>query len=516
LPATAAATSSQAEIDSAVTKAVAYARSQQDATGAIPGFGGDWAVTSLAAAGVDTASVRLAPADPTLQDWALGEYGAGEWAEEPPTGNATDYERAILVAHAAGLDPARVSTLANLPAQLAGRWNQITGSFGEASSNATAFGILALRVTPLPAWALAPAVDFLRRNQHDDGGWGFPAVPSPADRAEPSEEDMTGAAIAALCEAGVPAYDPDVVAALGFLQGRLINATGAVEYRWGGTNADVNAWVISGLNACGIDPQSDAWTTGAGKTPVDYLLSLQVPAGAEAGGFGYESAGGADFYATQDTLRALAGGVFTARPVSVRPAPTVAAGTPVPHLLAIQLAPGNVRICKVMAAAEATLPVVLAAAETGSQPAGCVSSFAIAGGKLTSLDGVEPEGEDETWLLRLDRGAQAAAAEQPIGFGDLISLRLGAIGGAGGGSQGPAGPAGPVGPVGPTGPQGATGSKGDTGPQGAAGPEGPQGKQGKRGPRGKAARNAEISCRAKHRGQPKAKVRCQVKPGGRR
>lgn len=518
LPATAAATSNQSEIDAAITSAVTYARSQQDASGAIPGFGGDWMVTALAAAGVDADSIRLAPADPSLQDFTLGEYGVGEWAEDPPLGNATDYERAIIVAHSAGLDSARLAAGANLPAQLAGRWNSTTGSFGEASSNATAFGILALRMTPLPAWALAPAVDFLRRNQHDDGGWGFAAAPTPADRAEPSEEDMTGGAIAALCEAGVPAYDPDVAAALGFLQARLANATGAVQYRFGGTNADVNAWVLSGLNACGIDPQSDAWTTAAGKTPVDYLLSLQVSAGPEAGGFGYEDNSAAGLYTTQDTLRALAGGVFSPEPESVRPAPTVSDGTPVPHLLAIQLAPGNVRICKVTAAAGAALPVVLAAAETASHPDGCVTSFAVAGGKLTSLDGVAPEGEDEAWLLRLDRGAQAVAAEQPVGFGDMISLRLGTVGGAGGdsGPVGPPGPAGSQGAAGPAGATGAAGPKGDAGSQGAAGSQGPAGPQGQRGPKGKPGRNAALACKLQHRAHRKGKVRCQVKRGSRR
>lgn len=519
LPATATATSTQSEIDAAVTKAVTYVRAAQDpTTGGILDFGGDWAVTALAAAGVDASGVKVG-AGPSLQDWAADEYGAADWGDDPPSLNATDYEQAILLTHAAGLDPARLSAVTNQPAQLAGRWNPAAGSFGEPSTNSTVFGVLSLRTTPLPAWALAPAVSWLRHNQHDDGGWWFPAASTPADRAQPSEEDMTGAAIAALCEAGVPAYDSDVVAALGFLRGRMVSATGGIEYHWGGTNVDVNAWVVSGLNACGIDPQSPAWTTADGKTPVDFLLSLQVPSGAEEGGFGYEDAASAGLYGTQDALRALAGAGFSAEPVSVRPTPSVAAGTPVSHLLAIELAPGNVRLCKVTAPSEASLTDVLTAAKAGAHPSGCVTSFAVEDGELASLDGVEPEGADEAWLLRLDRGAQAVAGEQPVGFGDLIALRVGALGGAGGGSgpQGPAGPTGAQGPAGAAGAQGAAGApgpKGDAGtpgPAGAEGPAGPQGKQGKRGPRGKAARNAELSCRAKHHRRGKAKVRCQVR-----
>lgn len=489
LPAVASATSSQAEIDAAVDGAVAYVLPQQEAsTGAIPGFGGDWVLTSLAAAGVDAAVVHgPGPGDPTLQDFTLSEYASEFWNEDPPLSAATDYERAILVASAAGLDPARLAAGANLPAQLAGRWNLGAGSFGEPSPYSTAFGIYAMRTTPLPRWALDPAVAFLRQHQHDDGGWTFGPSPTPADRAEPSEEDITGATVGALCAAGVPAYDPDVAAALGFLRGRLVNATGGIEYLWGAPNADTNAWIVSGLNACGIDPQSAAWTTAAGKTPVDFLLSLQVPSGPEAGGFGYENSSSANLYSTQDALRAIAGSGFTVTPPSFRTPPTVAAGTPVPHVLAVELAPGNVRVCKVTAPVGAPLATVLATAKAGSHPAGCINSLATADGVVTAIDGFSPEGADEAWLARLDRGAEAAAGQQPVGFGDLIALRIGSAPGSG---QGPAGPA---------------------GSPGAAGPKGAKGKRGERGPKGRPGRNATIACVAKRSRSGKRVVRCTVR-----
>lgn len=463
LPASAAATSTEGEVDSAVAKAADYVRSQQEvATGAIPGFGGDWATTALAAADVDAADVRGPdPGDPSLRDFLLGEYTLPTWDENPPMGTVAEYARSTLVSYAAGLDPARLSASSNQPAQLAGRWNPATGSFGEASSYNTAFAILAMKAAGLPRWALEPIVSFLRRNQHDDGGWTFTAALTPAAQGEPSEEDMTGAAVAALCEAGAPAYDPDVAAALSFLRGRLNDATGGIEYLWGfpagSPNADTNAWVVSGLTACGIDAQSPEWTTSTGKTPVDYLLSLQIQSGPEAGGFGYEDTSAANLYATQDALRAIAGGVFTAAPQSLRTPPAVAAGTPVPHVLAIELAPGNVRICKVTAPAGAPLAEVLAAAEATSYPAGCVSSFEVSGGEVESIDGVAPEGEDEAWLARLDRGSAAVAGEQSVGFGEVIALRLGPDPSTAAGSAGPPGAAGATGPggaVGPTGPRG--------------------------------------------------------------
>jgi hypothetical protein len=476
LPATAAASSSQSEqseIDTAIANAVEYIRPQQEAaTGAFPGFGGDWVTTALAAAGVNAADLHGGdPGDPSLQDFLLGTYSTGIGAEEPPESAATDYETAILVSHAAGLDTARLSADANLPAQLAGRWNPAAGSFGEPSTYSTVFGILAMRTTPLPSWAMSPVVAFLRQNQHDDGGWTYPASPTPLERGEPSEPDITGATIAALCEAGVPAYDPDVASALAYLRGLLISGTGGIEYPFGPPNSDTNAWVVSGLTACGIDPQSAAWTEG-GKTPLDFLLSLEVPSGPEAGGFGYSDTSEANLYSTQDALRAIADSVFTAEPPAredssqpkIRPVPSVAGGTPVPHLLAIELAPGNVRICKVTAPVGAPLTQVLNAAKASSYPAGCVTSLSVVGGQVASIDGVAPKGQDEAWLARLDRGAQSQAGEQPVGFGDLISLRIGpSRAGGGGGATGPTGPAGVPGPAGPRGKSGPRGRPGRNG-----------------------------------------------------
>lgn len=498
LPSTAAATSGQAEIDAAVDKGAAYlAGKQEAATGKIPGFGGDWAAVSLAAAGVASADVHgPAAGDPSLQDYLLGLYTEETWIKDPPSGNPGEPARATIVSHAAGLDPARLSADSNQPAQLAGLWSPATGSFGFGGGSESAFAILAMKIAGLPNWALAPTVSFLRRNQHDDGGWTFETAPTPEVRAEPSEEDTTGAAVASLCAAGVPTYDPTVGSALAFLRGRLIDATGGIEYQWG-PNASTNAAVISGLQACGIDPQSPGWTTSAGKTPVDFLLALQVTAGPTAGGFGSEDNSSANDYATQEALRALAGSGFSAEPQSVRSAPTVAAGTPVPHVLAVELAPGNVRICKVVAPVGAPLTEVLAAAEAGSSPAGCVSSVAVVDGAVRGINGVEPEGEDEAWLARLDRGAQALAAQQPVGFGETIVLRLGKN---------------PSTAVGPQGPPGPAGTPASPGPAGKAGQRGQQGKAGKRGKKGKPGRSAKRgkACRkraraAKRRGNCRAK-----------
>ena len=498
LPAAAAA-ATPSEVEAAKASAVQWIEKQQEPSGQIPGFGGDWAATALAAAGVDVASVRVAPGDPSLQDYLLDEYTSGEWIEPPGTGPfpmpVTEYERAALASYAAGLDPARLSAESNMPAQIAALWDPTTGSFGAPSSNGTAFAILALARTPLPNWALQPAVTYLRRNQHDDGGWEFGPATTPVARATPSTAEMTGAALAAFCEAGVPAYDAQVAEGVEFLLQELADnpaEDGGFEYPWGGPNADTNAWAVSGLRACGIDPQSAAWTTATGKTPVDYLLARQLSSGPDQGSFEYF--GFPALYTSQSALRAISGEVFTATPLSLRTPPSVPAGTPVPHTLALDLGTHGVRVCKVTAAMGAPLTALLDAAKTTASPAGCVGSVEVTAGRVTSIDGVEPANADEAWLLRLDRGPQAIAGEQPVAFGDVVSLRLG---------------------IAPAGGQAATESAGPAGPAGAAGTTGKEGKRGKRGPRGRPGRNASFTCRVRH-GAGKQRVRCVVKPHKRR
>ena len=502
----AAGAATQGEIDDATAAGAQWLRAQQGPspfepaepyTGQIPGFGGDWSATALAAAGVDSADVRnLALGPPSLQDHLLGAYSSGYWIEPPSFDPvfgvpATEYERAILVSHAVGLDPARLAAESNLPAQLAGLWNSSTGSFGNPSSNATAFGILAMLRTPTPSWALEPSVSYLRRNQHDDGGWTFGTATTPVARATPGDPDMTGAAVAALCEAGVPAYDADVAEGIEFLHAGL-EESGAIAAPFG-SNVDTNAWAISGLNACGIDPQSPQWTTTAGNTPVDYVLSLQVTtAGPDAGGFGYSGPEFPGVYTTQDAMRAIAGEAFTAEPPSLRPVPGVASGTPVPHALAIAFGPGNVRMCKVTAPVGATVAAVLNAAKASSYPPGCIDSLGVSGGAVTAIDGYSPASDDEAWLAQLDRGAPAVAGPQPVGFGDVVSLWVGTEPTSGGGPPGPAGPTGVAGKA------------------GAAGAKGKRGAKGERGPRGRPGRNASITCKVKRGGNGKHRLKCKV------
>jgi hypothetical protein len=484
------------EVDAATAKAATYLRATVTATGepSDPAggivfehgrFSADWGAIGLAAAGVNAADA--ASGGPSLQDFLAAEFGdaAGVTAGPPSELTTEEWGRLALVAHAAGLDTSRISAAVNLPARIAGNWNAATGSFGNVEGASlpwpTAFAALGLLASPTPRWALSPALAHLRGRQEADGGWSEPAF----TRAE-----VTGAALAALCAAGAPSYDADVAAGVAYLRGEEVAATGAIE----ASNAESTALAVIGLNACGVDPNTATWREPGG-TPVDYLLSLQSTVAPGEGGFAFEAGEGPNAYTTAFAATALAGDGLVVEPPSrvdpalpsVRPTPEIAPGTLVAHVLAIESAPGNVAMCSVEAPAGATLSEVLADAEAGTfpaHPAGCIRSVTYEDGALSSLNGRGPEDDDQSWLLRLDRGAEAAAAEQPVPFGDVIALRLGAKPAAGSGREDPGGPAGPAGPAGPTGADGPTGPIGPTGADGATGTAGPSGPTGATGPTG--------------------------------
>ena len=298
---------------------------------------------------------------------------------------------------------------------------------------------------------------YLRGQQHTDGGWNFGRVATDAQRAGASSVDMTGAVLAALCETGAAATDADVRGGVSFLEGRQDPATG------GFGNVDSTGWAVSGIHACGIDPQGGRLTTSASKTPVDYLLSQQDPSGA------FTFGGAPNLYSTQNAVRALAGEGFSADPPRrtaagdsrFRATPVIADGTATPHALAIDDGDGDVRLCSVTAPAGASLAAFLAAAKTASSPADCLTSFATSGGLVTEVNGREG-----VWRLRLNRTPEQAAADaRVVAFGDTVALRR------------PASTGGPQ----PLPSPGRDGAPGAAGPAGARGPAGPRGARGRRG-----------------------------------
>ena len=422
-----------AQAEHAAERGANWFQANQEESGSI---GSDWGMTALAAVEVNAADVRTSLADPSAQDFYLEE-----WQTMGPGGAGTDAARGILAGVAGGIQPSRLSastadtTTSNLVARIAELFDGT--QIGEPGLlNDDIFGVLALHQVGAPQPILREIVDHLRTQQHTDGGWTWNASPS-----APSDTDMTGSVLAAFCAAGVAPSDPDLQQAFARLHslqdpetGGFINPPEAFGI---GVNTDTTSWVTSGLIQCGIDPQGPGWTTSQGKTPLDYLVSLQRP----DGHFDWTEEYGGGAFETYSSVRPLSGVAFsTAAPArfdgtspAVRPATSVPAGTTVPITLVIDHGPGadDVRICRVDVETGADLAQVLAAAKASSTPAGCVVSFEADSGSngidVSSLDGVA-ETAGYGWRASFDGGATESESDEAVGLGDLVFLQLTATG----------------------------------------------------------------------------------------
>ncbi|WP_256106179.1 hypothetical protein [Streptomyces sp. ODS05-4] len=443
----AAATSTPAQIATSKTNGVAYLDSLQAADGSYAGSGlsNEWAFSAFAAAG--TAAVDVTPggdASKNARTVYRNLLNTSGWPSGAPV--VTDYERAALNAYAAGIDPARVGASRNLIAHIYGYWQTAeAGYFGPSSNyNGTVFAALALRgaktqsgAVRVPASLTNKIVARIRANQHHDGGWNYSkAEGDPTALAQPSDIDMTGASMAALCASGVANTDADVVQAKNFLKSKLTDADGSFQAMWG-ANSSSNAWAVSGLNACGINPQTgDFLTSPSGKTPVDFLIAQQFNPG---GGFRYQPADTApSAYSSTDALRAVAGGGFTAAP----PVPVTSGapqwvattaftpGTATKLGLTVDDGAGGLKVCSVAVTptgTTTTLGDVLTAATTAATPTGCVTSVTPASGTgtITNVNGKANSGPS-TWKVSVDGSSFAAATRgKVINAGDTIALRWG-------------------------------------------------------------------------------------------
>lgn len=440
-PAAASATATAEQITSSMNKGVTYLKGLQKESGEIPGFGGDWALTSFAAANVAAADVNKAKKEGTdARSWYEKEVGAVTWPGEGAV--ATDFERAALISYAAGIDPARVSKRQNLIAKVVSYYQTESPGYYGTTFNATVFGLLALADTKttggvqrVPQVVLDQAVEAVKANQHTDGGWTWEkAAGNEAALKKPSEPDMTGAAMAALCTAGVANTNETVVNAKEYLVSIFVSSSGAFESEFG-VNTDSTAWAVAGLKACGIDPQGAEFTgpAPAKKTPLDFLISQQVT----GGGFRYGTSGStANLYSSQNAVRALGSGGFTATPPTPSSGPQwkgvseFATGESETASLALIVDSGSspLKVCSVSLAPKATtttLAVVLDAAVKGTTPSGCVSGYLPASGEgaITQVNGY-PATPAEKWNIVIDGGSKAQAKRTTtIHVGDTIYLK---------------------------------------------------------------------------------------------
>jgi hypothetical protein len=433
------ATSTPAEIETSLGKGVTYLKSVQQTNG---GFTSDWDLSALASAGVAAANVKNTGASTDARTWY--RELVGNTATWPKEAKVTEDERAALNAYAAGIDPARASKTQNLIAQIASYYQTTSPGYYGAPEvfEGTVFGLLALAdmktrtgAQRVPRALLEKSIAVVEANQHTDGGWNYQkAEGNETIRKSAAEPDTTGAAIAALCTAGVPKTSGVIIKAKEYLESLLIAKSGAFESEFG-ANTDSNAWAVSGLNACGINPQEEGFTSKEKHTPVDFLISQQLTSGA----FRYLTSGSTvNEYSSQDAVRALAGAGFTITP----PVPTggleqwfaesnfsTSKTVKSPLALIINNGTSTLKLCSVSVAPEATtstLETVLKTAEAGSTPKECVTSHKSesATKAITQINGY-PSTPAPEWDLSIDGGAEEQAkTSKVIHLGDTIYLRL--------------------------------------------------------------------------------------------
>lgn len=237
-----------------------------------------------------------APSDPLFSAWvaiALAAGGVNPRDQKRPRGvdvygyvtryaaalsKTTDFERAALVAVAAGTSPRRFGGVDLVGAILGRQLPNGAFAFEAGGStgyvNATAFAILPLSTLREPAVdaALRRGADWLLTAQDPSGAWGY------APGVELSS-DVTAAVIQAL-HAARRTGTPQEQRAWAYLRG-LQNADGGFGFNVSmrASNTASTSWIVQAMWAAGIDPRRFAPDR---PSPLDYLASQQRPDGSIA------------------------------------------------------------------------------------------------------------------------------------------------------------------------------------------------------------------------------------------
>ncbi|HEX5928708.1 MAG TPA: prenyltransferase/squalene oxidase repeat-containing protein [Solirubrobacterales bacterium] len=209
-----------------------------------------WAVLGLAAAGHSPLDVSRGGKTPV-------DFLRNSLNELQTPG---DLARTILAFEAAGVDSRNVKG-ADMVAVLLGE-RRSNGSYGPKSvgwPNSTAFAVLALRAAGADG-SVGPSLDWLRKVQNDDGGWGD--VPG-----SPSTADGTGAVLQALSPGSKAARR-----GLSYLRETQRPGGGFPLGGNGEVNTQSTAWAVQGILAAGGDPGS--YRRG-GASALDYLTARQ-------------------------------------------------------------------------------------------------------------------------------------------------------------------------------------------------------------------------------------------------
>src|SRR3954447_5821519 len=300
---TPAAQASAAEEAVLVGRALQWLETQQRPSG---GFAGDsgrepgaeissWAMLAIAAAGRNPLDVAKAGRTPV-------DFLRSHSDEIKDPG---DVARTILALEATGTDPRQFAG-ENLVERLLAQRRQ-NGSY-QGWPATSAYAVLALRAAGANE-ATAKTVDWLRKVQGGDGGWGN-------EPGDPGTPEITGAALQVL----TPGSDASA-RALDYLRGAKRPNGGFAPGNNLGANAQATAWASEGLLAAGKDPAD----FGSGKSSLAYLRGLQAADGHFLQAPGQEAS---PVWVTADALVPLAGAHL---PIAAPPREPKPANSPAPH-----------------------------------------------------------------------------------------------------------------------------------------------------------------------------------------
>jgi len=244
--------------DTEVADALDYLSGEQGTDGSIGGFGASaWVVMAIAAAGEDPRDWKTG-SNPSIVDYLATNADDAD--------SATDYARMLLAIVAAEEDPNDFGGrdfVSLLESTYDG--TQIGDNVLLNDDFWGVMGLIAAGRNP-DSEIISGCVAFILSNQNLDGGWSWGVG---AD----SDVDDTAAAIMALIAAGESSGSVAITEALAYIKSTQMDSGGFES--WGSTNADTDSWGIDAIAAAGQDPIAAAWTSGAGNTPVDDLLTFQ-------------------------------------------------------------------------------------------------------------------------------------------------------------------------------------------------------------------------------------------------
>ncbi|MGQ9628545.1 MAG: prenyltransferase/squalene oxidase repeat-containing protein, partial [Anaerolineae bacterium] len=261
-------------------KGLRWLKTQQNADGSFPTF----AASAFPGTAQGALAIAAGGEDPDGTGWqSSGGNTPIDYLENNADANTDTYTEttstawAIMASLAGGKDPTSFGGV-NLVERLQSYYEEQTGQYGLAGDNiAQSVSIMALVASgeDVPA----TAVETLRNRQEsggaDDGGWGFAYPCDPNAWCFP-DVDNTALALQALIAAGEPPNSTSVISGLNFIKRNQGDDGGFKS--WGTSNANSTAWGLQAIIAAVQNPQGPDWAEDS-QTPWHFGMKLQADLG---------------------------------------------------------------------------------------------------------------------------------------------------------------------------------------------------------------------------------------------